>query len=69
MTKLLEKAFNAISQLSEPDQDSVASFILEELASEERWTNAFSASGDKLTQLAKEAIAEYKSGKSRPLNL
>ena len=36
MTPLLEKAVAQVTQLSEADQDVIASLIIEELASEER---------------------------------
>ena len=67
MTKLLEKAITAMSKLPDSDQDAVAAMILEELTSEARWTEAFAKSQDKLEQLANEALAEYKSGKTEPL--
>ncbi|MBI5475551.1 MAG: hypothetical protein HY964_02300 [Ignavibacteriales bacterium] len=69
MTKLLEKAITEVSKLPEDEQDSVASIILEELVSEERWAKAFSGSRNKLAQLAKEALSDYRSGKTKPLNL
>ena len=65
MTKLLEKAFEDASRLSEEDQDALAEMLLSELASEERWTDAFAKSQDKLAILAKEALAEYKQGKTK----
>jgi dipeptidase len=44
MTKLFEEAIAAVSQLSEAEQDAIASLILEELASEQRWNKAFAKS-------------------------
>ncbi len=67
MTKLLEKAFSAASRLPEKDQDALAAYVLDELASEERWAKAFSSSQDALVSLANEAVAEYKNGKTKPL--
>jgi hypothetical protein len=67
MTKLLEEAIAAVSQLSEIDQDAIASLILQELASEQRWAEAFAKSEAQLAQLADEALAEFKQGKTQPL--
>jgi len=69
MTKLLEKAVAAAAMLSEPEQDSLAAMILEELADEERWAKAHSESQDKLSQLAREALAEYEGGRTEPLDI
>lgn len=68
MTKLFEEAIAAVSQLSEAEQDAIASLILEELASEQRWNKAFAKSESQLAQLAAEALAEFKQGKTKPLN-
>jgi len=69
MTKLLEKAVSTAANLTESDQDALASVILEELADEERWTKSFSTMGSQLSKLAREAIAEYESGKTEPLDI
>jgi hypothetical protein len=65
MTRLLEKAFEEASKLPEEDQDALAEMLLNDLASEERWTEAFAKSQDKLTLLAKEALSEFKQGKTK----
>jgi hypothetical protein len=67
MTKLLEEAIAAVSQLPEIDQDAIAGLILQELASEQRWVKAFAKSETQLAQLADEALAEFKQGKTQPL--
>ncbi|MEK6756641.1 MAG: hypothetical protein AABZ02_10870 [Bacteroidota bacterium] len=67
MTKLLEKAVAVIASLPEQEQDALASLILEELASEENWSRAFSQSNESLERLANEALAEYRAGKTKPL--
>ena len=69
MTKLFEKAIKAVSELPESEQDGVASLIFDELASEKKWGGLFAASQDKLANLAKEALSEYVSGKTRPLDM
>ncbi len=68
MTKLLEKAFSEASKLSEQDQDAIAGVVLAELASEERWNELFANSQDMLAELAGEALAEHKAGKTKVLD-
>jgi len=67
MTKLLEKAFVEASKLPEQEQYALATIILEELASERRWGKAFAASEDVLAQLADEALAEHREGRTQVL--
>ena len=67
MTNLLEKAFAEASKLPETEQDAVAEWLLEELASERRWDKAFEASAAELAELADEAIAEHRQGRSEAL--
>ena len=62
MTELLEKAFSEATKLSMREQDALAAWILEELASERQWDEAFADSADALAQLADEALAEHHSG-------
>jgi hypothetical protein len=64
MTQLLSKAFDEAAKLSEPDQNVFANWILAELASEQRWAKAFEKSQDQLSQLAEEALAEHRAGKT-----
>ena len=65
MTRLLEKAFKEAAKLPEEDQDALAEMLLNDLASEERWTEAFAKSQDKLALLAKEALTEFEQGKTK----
>ncbi len=67
MTKLLEKAFEEASRLPEEDQDAFAETLLSDLASEERWTELFVKSQDKLALLAKEALTQFNEGTTRPI--
>ena len=67
MTELLEKAFAEAANLSEEEQDVLAKTLLEDLAAEEKWDQAFANSQDKLAALADEAIAEFEQGETRPL--
>ncbi len=68
MTKLLEEAFAEASKLPEQEQDALAAVILEELASERRWDQAFADSADLLAQLADQALAEHRAGKTQVLD-
>jgi hypothetical protein len=68
MTRLLEKAFEKASELSEAEQDDFAEFILDELESERRWEKAFEDSQDELERLADEALGEHEAGNSEELD-
>jgi hypothetical protein len=69
MVQLMEKALAEINKLPADEQESLAAWILEEIASEHRWDEAFAASQDLLAQMADEALAEHWAGKTLPLNL
>ena len=68
MTKLLKQAFEEVSKLDGAEQDSVARWLLEELASERRWDETFQRSPDPLGKLAGEALREHRAGRTRPLD-
>ncbi len=67
MTNLLEKAFQEAAKLPESEQDELAKWLLDEMSSEKRWDEAFSASADRLADLAKEALDEHRRGRTDPL--
>ncbi len=67
MTPTLEQAFAEAAKLSPEEQEVLAQWILDELASERHWDAAFAASADQLAQLADEALAEHRAGKTEPL--
>lgn len=67
MTKL-EFAFAEAAKLPPKDQEALANWILEELASEKRWTESFATSEDFLALLAEEAVAEHRAGKTSELD-
>ena len=69
MTQLLERAFTEASKLPEPEQDAMASLLLAELQSEQRWTHSFASSQDQLAQLADEALREFAAGETLPMDL
>ena len=55
----LERAFAEASKLPPQEQAALAAWILQELASERRWEQAFAESADTLAELADEALAEH----------
>ena len=68
MTELLMKAFEAVSKLPPETQDAIAARMLMELEDETGWDEAFARSQDKLARMADEAIEEFKTGKTVPLD-
>ena len=68
MSKLLEEAMAKLTELSEEDQDSIASWLLEELESETRWEALLSESGTALGRLGDQALAEHESGFTKELD-
>jgi len=69
MTKLLQTAFQQAGQLPIPQQDILAQWILDELASEQRWDQLFAQSGDMLAAWALEAMAEDDAGLTQPIDV
>lgn len=68
MTHLLRQAFEQAETLPEAEQNALAQWLLEDLASEERWQCLFGESQDLLEGMAREARAEYRNGDTQPLN-
>ena len=52
MTQLLEQAIAQMQKLPTSEQDAIASLILEELADEQRWQQAFASSQEQLAAMA-----------------
>jgi len=69
MTKLLEKAFEEASKLTELEQNVLAKRLLDELVAEKNWEKAFAGSEDILSNLADEAIEEHRQGRTKPLDI
>jgi hypothetical protein len=63
MTHLLEKALNEVRKLPEPEQDAIASLILDELADERRWQESFARSQDQLARLAAKVREDIRAGR------
>ena len=68
MTALLAQAFAKAAKLPEPEQEVLAARLLAELAGEDDFDRAIERSSDKLAILAREALAEYHSGQTEPLD-
>lgn len=68
MTGMLKKAFDEASRLPESEQDELAQFMLDEIKSERQWSEAFARSGDRLRQLADEAVGEHGRGQTTTLD-
>ncbi len=64
MTTMLQQAFAAASKLPENVQDEFASRWLAELAADDDFDRAIAGSSDKLSILAREAIAEHRAGET-----
>ncbi len=64
MTALMEKALEAINQLPAAEQDRFAHWILDELESDQQWTQQFADSADLLAELATEALQEHRVDKT-----
>jgi len=62
MTDLLEKALTEIQNLSSEEQDAIAALILEEIADERKWDEAFSNSQDQLAKLADKVRKDIQTG-------
>jgi hypothetical protein len=67
MTRLLEQALVEVAKLPAAEQDAMAAIVLEELASESRWSESFAKSHDVLAKLAEEALIEHAEGRTKPL--
>jgi hypothetical protein len=65
MTQLLEQALDEIRKLPAPEQDAIAAMILEELADERRWDEAFARSQEPLTRLAAKVREDVRAGRVR----
>jgi hypothetical protein len=67
MTHALETAVAQAKTLPLAEQDALAAILLEEIASEQRWSQTLGRSQHDLEALAAEAISEFKSGATKPL--
>ncbi|MBS1106759.1 MAG: hypothetical protein H6Q91_2261 [Deltaproteobacteria bacterium] len=68
MTKSLEHVFAIASRLPESEQEDLAAAILAEIEAEDRFDAALAGSPESLDELADEALAEHRRGKTQPLD-
>jgi len=68
MTELLEQAIARLKTLLSDEQNAIAAMILGELEDDQRWDESFARSPDLLANLAAEAMAEYRAGKTQELD-
>jgi len=69
MTQLLEKALAEVQKLTDPDQDAIAAMILDELADERRWDQAFARSQEQLGRLADRVRQDIRAGRVRNVGI
>lgn len=69
MTQLLRRVLAEVQKLSDAEQDAIATLILEELADERRWDEAFAGSQDKLARLAEKVRADIRAGRIRDVGV
>ena len=63
MTQLLVQALDAVQKLPPAEQDAIASIILQELADERRWDDAFARTQSQLERLAEKVEADIAAGR------
>jgi hypothetical protein len=63
MTQLLEQALTEVKKLPEPEQDAIATLILDELADERRWQESFGRSQDQLARIAAKVREDIRVGR------
>lgn len=68
MTTVLETALAEVAKLPPEEQDALATLLLDEIKSEQRWSNTLAQSQASLKSLAAEALAEHRAGKTKPLD-
>ena len=69
MTQLLERALEAVQKLPPEQQDTVAAIILQELADEEHWNDAFAQSQPQLDRLAEKVELDIAFGRVQELGI
>jgi hypothetical protein len=69
MTELLEQALDEVHKLPDVGQDAIAAIILEEIADERRWNEAFARSQEQLGRLASRVREDIRAGKTRHVGI
>ena len=68
MTKALEDAFKEAENLPEVEQEQLAAAIRAEIEAESVWESRLATSTKALEDLADEALAEHRDGRTIPLD-
>ncbi len=69
MTRSLEQAFEAASQLTSDEQDALAAQMLREIAWEKKWESALTDDPQKLRLLVEQARQDIKAGRVQELRV
>ena len=64
MNTRLEEAFAQAAQLPPDEQETLAALLLDEIASERLWDQAFAQSQNQIAKLADEALTEFQEGRT-----
>jgi hypothetical protein len=64
MNTRLEEAFAQAAQLPPDEQEALAAVLLNEIASEKLWDQAFAQSQNQIAKLADEALTEFQEGRT-----
>ena len=64
MNTRLEEAFAQAAQLPPDQQEALAALLLDEIASEKLWDQAFDQSQNQIAKLADEAMTEFQEGRT-----
>ena len=68
MTGLLEQALKKVAALSDQDQDSIATQILDTLNDDASWEGSYALRQEEFRAMADAAIDEHRRGVTRPLD-
>jgi hypothetical protein len=68
MTTLLQQAFDEASKRPPQEQDLLAARLLAELAAEDAFDRAIAGSANKLAELSRQTIEEYRAGQTEELD-
>ena len=69
MSQLLDQVIEEVRKLSESEQDAITAVILEEMADERRWDDAFAGSQPQLARLAEKVRADIRAGRVREMGM
>ncbi len=69
MTQLLEQAIAEVQKRPPAEQDAMAALILDELADEQRWNEAFARSQEELARIAAKVRDDIRAGRARDMGI